>query len=74
MPLSEADAARLITLRTERDRRLSGGGVQSVSSSGRSVTYSKESMETLTSEIEKLEAADAAGGAPSLRGAIQFRF
>lgn len=72
MALSTEDAQRLADLRAERDARLQGRSVQSVSSSGRSVTYAKESLDTVLAEIDRLEAGENAVATPSRRGAISF--
>ncbi len=72
MALSTADAARLAQLKTAYDQLITGKAVASVSSGGRTVTYTKADMEMLKSEIDRLEALAASPSGRS-RGAVRFR-
>ncbi len=74
MALSTEDAARLVSLKTARDRLISGGQVAKVSSGGRTVEYGQADMSRLDGEIAGLEAAAITNGPVRRRGALTFRF
>lgn len=74
MPLGTDDAARLIALKKARDELLTGRAVASVSSSGRSVSYTPADQDKLNAEIAALESADRGSGQVARGGALRFKY
>ncbi len=74
MALSPADAARLQQLRIKRDQAIGGGQITKVASAGRSMDMTAASLDSLTAEIDALEAAaQTPTGRIRRRGAVTFR-
>lgn len=71
MALSDADTARLASLRSAYDALISGAKVAKVNAFGRQVEYAQADMERLKAEIDQLVAADSTTG--NRRGALRFR-
>lgn len=72
MALSDADAARLASLRTARDNLISGQAVSKITSGGRTVEYGPADLQRLNGDISALEAAEARNGTVRRRGPIRF--
>lgn len=77
MALSTEDAAWLAELKAFRKKLIKGESVASVSSGGRSISFSNTSatLAQVDAEIARLEAADAScDGKVRTRGAIRFNY
>lgn len=73
MALSDADAARLASLKAKRDALIGGGQVRKIQHGPRSKEFSDGDPDKLQAEIDRLE-AQAATGCSRRRGPITFRF
>ena len=74
MALTTEDTLRLANLKLARDRLISGGQVQKVTSGGRTVEYSQADMTRLDGEIDALETAAVETRPRRKRGSITFAF
>lgn len=75
MALSDADAARLVTLQAAYDALISGQALARVEWNGRVTSYNKGDTASLLATINALKAQEAASSASGRRaGAIRFRF
>jgi hypothetical protein len=72
MALSTEDAAWLAQLKTARRKLLLGDKRVSISSGGRTTTYTPADLSKIEAEIAALEAADAGDGTVRRRGSIGF--
>lgn len=73
MPLSDADAARLASLKAQRDALIGGSKVRRITHGQRTKEMADGDPDKLQAEIDRLE-AQAATGSARRRGAVTFRF
>lgn len=73
MPLSLTEAARLASLRAQRDALIAGTKVTKVTHGARSTELAQGDPDKLQAEIDRLEAQEATGSRRR-RGALTFQF